>query len=737
MSYRIGRVIGSKGPSFRAHSTSKPDELRDTSGIDVGARRNYDHEQAAVKKAENDKKKREDLIKQRNKEAERRMKDTMREEMDSKGTEARVKIKNVSRPDDPEPTSADSKLSKTGQIKTKIIDEEKPLMSDKTLGLPSGLIAAARAVMEKKHDSDDDDARKMKGGKTKVDLEPETDDDVRDDSEKKMKKTVKEATHPKTEKEKKLAALAHPKDKITHKDVLVGRGVLAKEEVDLESLTEEELEEVLKKSDPAGKWIKDFVHSDDPKFAGKSKKKRMQMALGAYYAKQRNEEVEINEKMSEFEKLAARRAWQKNPANKGKPLPTHLQTDQQKQKAAAKSANMKIMTKEEVEIEEATKSASYNALMADPLKNRLERLKQKEKSMAPGISAERKKLAIEKDKIQKQLANKQRNEEVEIDEAAGKSKASAPVVTKKIDFQKVKQVRDARKAAKQARHQDTSHLPPGWKTTWNRNEETDMELTDKELERLNEIAAQLDEIDIKTVNSYLAQTKGDEKREKGRALALKKKWGGRVSGTEAPKVPVKEEVELDEKITPSELRAQLKAKAAAKKANDSETKSTTVNESAKTHHQLMASYHERMASAKDVSDSDKEMHEKAFQQHRKASVKPEAYSSSANKMTKALLKEEVELDEAKRGRPRKNPAPDQKSGEDEEHEHIIMQLRKVVSTHGALPVKHLDGKSTKLTPQLAQHALNKHNAMKTADQKQDFEQKLHKSHDSMRAALGG
>jgi hypothetical protein len=563
MSYRIGRVIGSKGPSFRAHSTSKPDELRDTSGIDVGARRNYDHEQAAVKKAEDDKKKREDLIKQRNQEAERRMKDTMREEMDSKGTEARVKIKNVSRPDDPEPTSADSKLSKTGQIKTKIIDEEKPLMSDKTLGLPSGLIAAARAVMEKKHDSDDDDARKMKGGKTKVDLEPETDDDVRDDSEKKMKKTVKEATHPKTEKEKKLAALAHPKDKITHKDVLVGRGVLAKEEVDLESLTEEELEEVLKKSDPAGTWIKDFVKSDNPKFAGKSKKKRMQMALGAYYAKQRNEEVEI-------------------------------------------------------------------------------------------------------------------------DEAAGKSKSSIPVVTKKIDFDKVKQVRDARKATKQARHQDTSHLPPGWKTTWNRNEETNMELTDKELERLNEIAAQ-----------------------------------------------------LDEKITPSELRAQLKAKAAAKKTSDSETKSTTVNESTKTHHQSMALYHERMSSASDISDSQKEMHKKAAEQHKKASVKPKGHSALANNMTISLLSEEVELDEAKRGRPRKNPAPDQKPGEDEEHEHIIMQLRKVVSTHGALPVKHLDGKSTKLTPQLAQHALNKHNAMKTADQKQDFEQKLHKSHDSMRAALGG
>ena len=41
-----------------------------------------------------------------------------------------------------------------------------------------------------------------------------------------------EGTHPKTDKEKQLAALAHPKDKITHKDVLVGRGVLKKENVE-------------------------------------------------------------------------------------------------------------------------------------------------------------------------------------------------------------------------------------------------------------------------------------------------------------------------------------------------------------------------------------------------------------------------------------------------------------------------------------------------------------------------
>jgi hypothetical protein len=55
---------------------------------------------------------------------------------------------------------------------------------------------------------------------------------------------------------------------------------------------EDSLLEVLKASDPTGKWIDDFVHSDNPKFAGKSKKERIQMALGAAYSAKRNEEVE-------------------------------------------------------------------------------------------------------------------------------------------------------------------------------------------------------------------------------------------------------------------------------------------------------------------------------------------------------------------------------------------------------------------------------------------------------------
>jgi hypothetical protein len=45
-----------------------------------------------------------------------------------------------------------------------------------------------------------------------------------------LSEAVVDTTKPKTEKEKKLAAMGHPKDKITHKDVLIGRGVLTKEQ---------------------------------------------------------------------------------------------------------------------------------------------------------------------------------------------------------------------------------------------------------------------------------------------------------------------------------------------------------------------------------------------------------------------------------------------------------------------------------------------------------------------------
>jgi hypothetical protein len=170
--------------------------------------------------------------------------DTLGEETN---TEKREEIENVARMDGAKPTSEKSTLSKTGQIKTKIV-EEKPTMSVPNFGLPKSLIDSVRQIVEKK-DEDEKDPKKMIGGKTVVDTDPETDDKQNDDdaAAKGKKKAVKEETKshtvPKTDKEKKLAALASPKDKITHKDVLVGRGVVKEEEVeDLEEVSKDTLQ---------------------------------------------------------------------------------------------------------------------------------------------------------------------------------------------------------------------------------------------------------------------------------------------------------------------------------------------------------------------------------------------------------------------------------------------------------------------------------------------------------------
>jgi hypothetical protein len=170
-------------------------------------------------------------------------------------TEKREEIENVARMDGAKPTSEKSTLSKTGQIKTKIV-EEKPTMSVPNFGLPKSLIDSVRQIVEKK-DEDEKDPKKMTGGKTVVDVDPETDDKQNEDdaAAKGKKKAVKEETKshtvPKTDKEKKLAALASPKDKITHKDVLVGRGVVKEEEVEFSAEEIERIEAIAAQLDEA------------------------------------------------------------------------------------------------------------------------------------------------------------------------------------------------------------------------------------------------------------------------------------------------------------------------------------------------------------------------------------------------------------------------------------------------------------------------------------------------------
>jgi len=74
------------------------------------------------------------------------------------------------------------------------------------------------------------------------------------------------------------------------------------------------INEVMKRDASAGDWIHDFLHSDNPKFDGKSKAERKKMALAAYYSmkkRSRNESVEdleMTKVSDEAEDTAARKS---------------------------------------------------------------------------------------------------------------------------------------------------------------------------------------------------------------------------------------------------------------------------------------------------------------------------------------------------------------------------------------------------------------------------------------------
>ena len=69
-----------------------------------------------------------------------------------------------------------------------------------------------------------------------------------------------------------------------------------------EPILDELINEVMAKDASAGDYIHDFIHSDNPKFAGKSKAKRKEMALAAYYSK-KNEEVVTEDRKPEKDDL--------------------------------------------------------------------------------------------------------------------------------------------------------------------------------------------------------------------------------------------------------------------------------------------------------------------------------------------------------------------------------------------------------------------------------------------------
>jgi hypothetical protein len=91
--------------------------------------------------------------------------------------------------------------------------------------------------------------------------------------------------------------------------------------------------EALTKGDDAGKWISDFMKSDAPQFAGKSDKKKKQMALAAYYAKQnesKEAEVKEPEEVEKKEDSILKKAKKKEVEEKDCSCDEELKGDQHK-----------------------------------------------------------------------------------------------------------------------------------------------------------------------------------------------------------------------------------------------------------------------------------------------------------------------------------------------------------------------------------------------------------------------
>jgi len=82
-------------------------------------------------------------------------------------------------------------------------------------------------------------------------------------------------------------------------DYMKNKSRFAKKQSEIDSAKITNIGEALKASDPVGKWIHDFVHSDNSKFADKTKEERRKMALGAYYAAQKESYENSTEELAE------------------------------------------------------------------------------------------------------------------------------------------------------------------------------------------------------------------------------------------------------------------------------------------------------------------------------------------------------------------------------------------------------------------------------------------------------
>lgn len=124
---------------------------------------------------------------------------------------------------------------------------------------------------------------------------------------------------------------------------------------------QKQITEKLKPSDPIEKWIRDFIDSDDPRFEGKSKEERIEMAKGAYYGAQKEEtNMSIEKDLLDLTEVLSKSARKK----------MSIRMKQQSAKLAKKKEMAMKKTASKEVLEKRARKMAVNALKKKLLKGK-------------------------------------------------------------------------------------------------------------------------------------------------------------------------------------------------------------------------------------------------------------------------------------------------------------------------------------------------------------------------------
>ena len=245
----------------------------------------------------------------------------------------------------------------------------------------------------------------------------------------------------------------------------------------------------------------------------------------------------------------------------------------------------------------------------------------------------------------------------------------------------------------------------------------EFELTAEELERIESIAAQLDEAKPTIVSAPIRGANQDQS-----GFGVKKNTADYTISDEK-KVRKEEVEELDEST--------LKDKITDKDGNSYELHLNVKGVSGHKDDHVIVQTHKN---GKAIRKSDFGML-RSGGGNRYVSKDKSYIMKKFNSLKEdiELSTEKLELEEG-RGRPKKSGG---ETEGDDTHKHPIQQLTKIShAIEGSEPhFEHKDGAKTKVGKHLAKHVMAVYGSMRTSQEKDDFANKLHASKDSMKSAV--